>query len=83
MTYGAENETDPTIETSKIKRGSVIGMTTFTESDNKNAEGLKSGECQGNWWPNAAKAVADVVNTDEKKIGKRNSVDPEKPTWTN
>lgn len=83
VTYGAENETDPTIETSKIKRGSVIGMTTFTESDNKNAEGLKSGECQGNWWPNAAKAVADVVNTDEKKIGKRNSVDPEKPTWTN
>ena len=83
VTYGVENETDPTIETSKIKRGSVIGMTTFTESDNKNAEGLKSGECQGNWWPNAAKAVADVVNTDEKKIGKRNSVDPEKPTWTN
>ncbi len=59
--------------------GSVIGRSFYTSSEH-NESGVNK-DCQGNWWPDGVLGVGEGIgsNSDEKTIGKRNSVVPDKP----
>ncbi len=58
----------------KFTEGSVLGRSIYV-SDN-NLSGVNKTACQGNWWPTGTKGVGD--SADEKVIGKRNSVTPDR-----
>lgn len=61
--------------------GSVIGRAIYTASS-KNVNGVNK-DCQGNWWPLGVQGVGQsnsvATGADEKTIGKRNAVTPDKP----
>ncbi len=64
-------------ENVKYTEGSIIGRSIYV-SGTTNVSGVNK-DCQGNWWPEGTKAVGEG-GTDEKVIGKKNSVTPDKPT---
>lgn len=58
----------------KFTEGSVLGRSIYVSENN--LSGVNKTACQGNWWPTGTKGVGD--GADEKVIGKRNSVTPDR-----
>ena len=48
-----------------------------------NVDGVNKTACQGNWWPSGITGVGNIsaVGGDEKIIGKKSSVNPDKPVF--
>lgn len=62
--------------------GGIIGRSYYVK-DNKNIDGVKKTACQGNWWPLGITGVgtASALGGDEKILGKKSSVNPDKPVF--
>ena len=64
--------------------GSIIGRAYYIHvTGNENVDGVNKTACQGNWWPLGITGVgtASALGGDEKIIGKKSSVNPEKPVF--
>ena len=64
--------------------GSIIGRAYYIHvTGNENVDGVNKTACQGNWWPSGITGVgtASALGGDEKIIGKKSSVNPEKPVF--
>ena len=64
--------------------GSIIGRAYYISvTGNENVDGVNKTACQGNWWPSGITGVgtASALGGDEKIIGKKSSVNPEKPVF--
>lgn len=68
---------ETSIETSNRSRGSIIGTARYSNSNHDLVNGMAEGNT-GNWWPETSKGAAELAEgtSEEKAIGKRNSVDP-------
>lgn len=66
-------------------KGSIIGRSNYAPSANVEEQGVH--DCGGNWWPVGWAGVGTWTQgeglTEEKVIGKRNGVQPEKPATVN
>lgn len=66
-------------------KGSIIGCSNYASSANVMEQGVH--DCGGNWWPVGWAGVGTWTQgeglTEEKVIGKRNGVQPEKPVTVN
>ena len=66
-------------------KGSIIGRSNYAPSANVEEQGVH--DCGGNWWPVGWAGVGTWTQgeglTEEKVIGKRNGVIPEKPATVN
>ena len=65
-------------ESTSCTVGSVLGRSYYPSGETK-THGVVSSACQGNWWYDGTTAVGaknDDYKTDEKVLGKRNSVQP-------
>ncbi len=64
-------------ELSNKSRGSIIGAARYSNSNHDLVNGMAEGNT-GNWWPETSKGAAELAEgtSEEKAIGKRNSVDP-------
>lgn len=63
------------------KKGAIVGRAQYETNStgaDQNANGLKSDECEGNWWGASCRAIGQTYNymTDIKALGDRNTVDP-------
>lgn len=64
--------------------GSIIGRAYYISvTGNENVDGVNKTACQGNWWPSGITGVGNIsaVGGDEKIIGKKSSVNPDKPVF--
>ena len=64
--------------------GSIIGRAYYIHvTGNENVDGVNKTACQGNWWPLGITGVgtASALGGDEKIIGKKSSVNPDKPVF--
>ena len=64
--------------------GSIIGRAYYIHvTGNENVDGVNKTACQGNWWPSGITGVgtASALGGDEKIIGKKSSVNPDKPVF--
>ena len=64
--------------------GSIIGRAYYISvKGNENVDGVNKTACQGNWWPSGITGVgtASALGGDEKIIGKKSSVNPDKPVF--
>lgn len=63
--------------------GSIIGRPYYDNGKNENVDGVNKTACQGNWWPSGITGVgtASALGGDEKIIGKKSSVNPNKPVF--
>ena len=64
--------------------GSIIGRAYYiSDKGNENVDGVNKTACQGNWWPSGITGVGNIsaVGGDEKIIGKKSSVNPDKPVF--
>ena len=64
--------------------GSIIGRAYYIHvTGNENVDGVNKTACQGNWWPSGITGVGNIsaVGGDEKIIGKKSSVNPDKPVF--
>ena len=64
--------------------GSIIGRAYYISvTGNENVDGVNKTACQGNWWPSGITGVgtASALGGDEKIIGKKSSVNPDKPVF--
>ena len=64
--------------------GSIIGRAYYISvTGNENVDGVNKTACQGNWWPSGITGVGNIsaVGGDEKIIGKKSSVIPDKPVF--
>ena len=64
--------------------GSIIGRAYYISvKGNENVDGVNKTACQGNWWPSGITGVGNIsaVGGDEKIIGKKSSVNPDKPVF--
>ena len=64
--------------------GSIIGRAYYIHvTGNENVDGVNKTACQGNWWPLGITGVgtASALGGDEKIIGKKSSVNLEKPVF--
>ena len=74
-----------TFDSDKFTEGAVLGRAIYV-SGTTNVSGVNKGACQGNWWSSGTQGVGEAGNiasgADEKTIGKRNSVTPDRPVLT-
>lgn len=64
--------------------GSIIGRAYYIHvTGNENVDGVNKTACQGNWWQSGITGVGNIsaVGGDEKIIGKKSSVNPDKPVF--
>lgn len=64
--------------------GSIIGRAYYISvTGNENVDGVNKTACQGNWWQSGITGVGNIsaVGGDEKIIGKKSSVNPDKPVF--
>ena len=64
--------------------GSIIGRAYYISvTGSENVDGVNKTACQGNWWPSGITGVGNIsaVGGDEKIIGKKSSVNPDKPVF--
>ena len=64
--------------------GSIIGRAYYIlVTGNENVDGVNKTACQGNWWQSGITGVGNIsaVGGDEKIIGKKSSVNPDKPVF--
>ena len=64
--------------------GSIIGRAYYISvTGSENVDGVNKTACQGNWWQSGITGVGNIsaVGGDEKIIGKKSSVNPDKPVF--
>lgn len=71
----------PSGSTGGLTRGSLIGRARFSKQEGSNSEDYNGmSNCQGNWWYGNVGAGSWVTANEAAAIGKKNSVEPGKPT---
>ena len=64
--------------------GSIIGRAYYISvTGSENVDGVNKTACQGNWWQSGITGVGNIsaVGGDEKIIGKKSSVNPDRPVF--